>query len=112
MNRAAITQQVLAEHREIGRRVAQRKLGSSSAVEQRAVNAPVAGSPDPQISRRRLFGFLGAATAAAASRIIPTAETVAARAPQLWETTWIAGRKFFWDGVRWVKTYSNEYLIK
>lgn len=67
---------------------------------------------DPKISRRRLFGFLGAGTAAVAARVVPAVETAAPKVPQMWETTWIAGRKFFWDGVKWVKTYSNEYLVK
>ena len=67
--------------------------------------------PEP-ISRRKLFGWLGAGSAAVAARAIPAAETVATKVPQVWETTWIAGRKFFWNGVKWVKTYSNEYLVK
>ena len=47
-----------------------------------------------------------------AARALPAVETVAPKVPQVWETTWIAGRKFFWNGVKWVKTYSNEYLVK
>lgn len=68
--------------------------------------------PEPKISRRRLFGLVGAGGAAVATRIASTVEAVAPKAPQLWETTWIAGRKFFWNGIKWVKTYSNEYLVK
>jgi hypothetical protein len=67
---------------------------------------------EPKVSRRGLFAWLGAGSVAAAARVLPSAEAVAPRVPQIWETSWIAGRKFFWDGVQWVKTYSNEYLVK
>lgn len=66
----------------------------------------------PKVSRRGLFAWLGAGSVVAAARTLPTVEAVAPRIPQMWETTWIAGHKFFWNGVKWIKTYSNEYLVK
>ena len=64
------------------------------------------------ISRRKLFGWLGAGSAAIAARTIPVAETVAPKIPKMWDTMMQAGKLHYFDGVKWVKAYSNKFLIK
>lgn len=50
-------------------------------------------------------------SAAVASRAIPAAERVALAAPKTWDTVMKAGRLHYWDGVKWVKAWSNKYLV-
>lgn len=61
------------------------------------------------VTRRGLFGWLGGGSAAIASRAFPVVERTA---PKLWDQVMRAGRLHFWNGVRWVKAYSNDFLVK
>lgn len=67
--------------------------------------------PEP-ISRRKLFGWLGAGSAAVASRALPIVETVVPKIPKAWDTMMQSGRIHYFDGVKWVKAYSNKFLVK
>lgn len=60
------------------------------------------------ISRRKLFGWLGAGSVAAVTKVLPAAEKAA---PKIWDTMLKAGRLHYWDGMKWVKAWSNKYLV-
>ncbi len=65
-----------------------------------------------KVSRRGLFGLIGGGSAALATRVMPAVETVAPKIPQMWETMWRGGSRYFWDGARWVRAYSDKFLVK